>query len=204
MKYLSYCQKCEKEVKPVEDQPDDIRENANFTCQTCNSVVDKPSPIPFTLEEAVHAVKCLKNGKPHDESTRVNMRIGEVKRCDNCNTITDVVGYTGCLPADSNFSTSCIDCDCDDEMENCDCDCNIEKAIKQSNETDAFYRQVRDIINQVCDVDPPVSDSMLEFDKMLWYVQNMHPDINKSTQDYSNAVEYAFLPKCAELGILRA
>ena len=212
MKQRGFCITCKKKVKPdsttefktIETDSTEIIEREaihKYSCPICKGEINSKDVklIQFTMKECLKVAKCLQDAKPHaDVIGKIDMKIGDLKKCNKCGRITDVVGWTGCMEHDSNCSSTCEVCEVEyyrDDLLPDECYSNVEEKTFYKN-----YKETGKILNKVFEVAPPKNDSILEFERIVWFV--FHLSKKKSTLDIRNEIFDRFICKCGELGLI--
>ena len=206
MKERTQCKTCKTDVKPVVKNADMI-ESVNGTvymmteyeCPSCSGMI-KESDISlsqFTLEDCVEIHDCVQNRKTHPDLRHDYEKIGDVKKCDNCGKITNVYTHAGLT---SNIH-SCKACDFCKTSGTWGYDEAIGGGILWS---ERIYDEVCDLFEKICEKVPPTSDSIMEFERIIWFIDSIHDGDNKcSTKDYEMMIKDKFINKCAELRLIR-
>lgn len=168
--------------------------------------------IPLELEELVEEIKCLQEGRDYEHVIgKVDLKIGDVKKCRDCGEITDLVSYDGLFDHDSNYSTEC-ECSrikrmgekpwyepCDDDDDD-DCDFHKDLDVVKLRKEDEVYRKVDEINKIIFDRLPPVNDGILEFDRMVHMFKELF--VNCNTPDAMLYVHTPFQLYCARNGLI--
>ena len=79
---------------------------------------------------------------------------------------------------------------------------NTEQLLMEVDES--TYKNVVDVMDLVYKNAPPISDSVIERERIEWFVHELHTGKNKCTRDYDNLVKGSFLGTCEKLNILSA
>ena len=219
MKERAYCKTCEKDIKPdsemkpsklTDSDPCGVICSTIYTCPDCKNVIPEKdvSLINFNLNECLIVANCLQNAINHQDITGdVDCKIGDVKKCNKCGKITDVVMYNGCLEHCSNTTSSCSTC-YEGITGKLDGDTEIKSASKEDRkwmlecvESEKMYKELHSILEDIMSATPPVSDSVVELEKVTNAVRYLL-DYKYKINEYELEVEQQFINKCAELGLV--
>ena len=207
MKERIRCKTCKTDVKPVAGNTEMI-EGSNktvcvmteYACPSCNGIVEESDIVlsRFTLEECIEIHNRVKNAEPHPDLGHDYGKIGDVKKCRECNKITNVCTHAG-LTYDIGNHKACDFCKTSGAYEGYDE--AIGGGIMWS---ERIYDQVCKLFEKICERVPPTSDSIMEFERIVWFVDSIHDGDDKcSTKDYEMMIKDKFINKCAELGLIR-
>ena len=81
----------------------------------------------------------------------------------------------------------------------------VQNTEQMSVEVDeSKYESIVEVMDLVYKYIPPISDSVIERERIAWFVSELHTGKNKSMRDYDNLIKGRFLGTCETLNILSA
>lgn len=224
MKVINKCKSCGKDFEctrenEVQSEPrSNFEQGTLYECLYCKHIDPYPltseSMHPFTLDETILIVKDLISGKNNKYlHGKVDLKIGDYKKCDDCGNITNVVAYNGLFEYDANCSTLC-ECSSyakhDDWYEPCGtstCNdvlkCDFHKGIdtkKERTEHEDFTKR-RSIVKSIFNAFPPKNDGILELDRMAYMFGAIYGE--GSINDNRSWVFDDFMLYCARNNIIQ-
>lgn len=200
------CTFCNRKFECTEENKENgkhIGEN-KYKCTNCGKTDSYPlsegNMVSFTIDEIIQNVNDLKEGKDNKYLIgKVELKVGDIKKCEQCGRVTDVVKYNGLMDYCKNFSTMCV---CrkkendKDWFEECDDDF-IDKDELRKEKKD--FRKRDEIIELIFDRYPPKNDGILELDRMAYMFGELY---HGSINDSRAFVFDDFMRYCAENNIL--
>lgn len=224
MKERTFCKTCKKDVRPIfRWEPGDKLYSIAYNCEICNTDISPldVNELPFSFDECVEVAKCLEVGKSHPDYTEIDKKIGTIHTCEKCGKMLDITNYCNseCLASETcEPECSCSPCYDTPEKEK-EAYLQFEKLSiseaeykKESVKYDLFElrkKKMLEIVNKIFEKAPPQSDSIFEFDRILWFITEIQlPRSDDIDEAFLDDIEYRFLMdlfilKCTEIGITR-
>ena len=163
--------------------------------------------MKLTITEILQVVKDLQEAKPNKHLVgKVELKIGDLKKCRNCGEVLDVVAYNGIMDYDTNVSPEC-ECSgrdkneewwkpCKDES-NCDFHKDLDVDRIQAEHDD--YKRRDEAIQAIFLNAPPKNDGLLELDRIAFMFGHLY---NSSINDSRAFVFDAVIKYCAINGLI--
>lgn len=161
----------------------------------------------LTMTELLQVVKDLQEARQNKNLVgNVELKIGEMKICDDCHKIKDVVAYNGICDYDTNWGVEC-ECSTRDKdvewwkpcKENDDCDFHKDLDVEEIQKEQDDYKKRDKTVEAIFLNAPPKNDSILELDRIAYMFGHLY---NCSTNDSRAFVFDNVMRYCAKNGLI--
>lgn len=205
MKERAYCKTCKQNVRPILTTTGTFPFTVVYHCDTCVGNIDTKDirVDSFSFEECMEIAKYLEDGKPHPDYPDVANKVGTLHKCKKCKTMLGIKNY-----CNADFITSQMTC-----CEGLSCDKDDGLLVEKKSDADDLptlrAQKILEIVNNIFEKTPPQSDSIFEFDRILWFITEIQLPGNSIidalflAEDEYRLVMDLFMLKCTEIGITR-
>ena len=213
MKTRAYCKTCKKDVRPVSTIINTPPYIISYKCETCASNIN-PADInveSLSFEECMEVAKCLEDGYPHPDYPDILNKVGTIHYCKKCKAVFGIKNY--CNVDFMASQMACSECPSYYKKEEggkikgfCS---EIEKKLGVVDLATLRAQKIMEIINNIFEKTPPQSDSIFEFDRILWFIteielprDDMIDELFLADDEYRMIMD-VFMLKCTEIGVAR-